>query len=170
MLYTDLLMYTMLCISIYIYALLILKKHACVVIIYILYYMYILYAGNIQNLAGPRGTFLARLFIATETITLNMRTIFTAPESIVSYRRFIYNAIYDFIMYIIVCYKECIRTCIVCIHYINSYIVGPRSEASVTYITYSSIAHTYDKWKGMQHTHVHITTLAFLCIRILYIC
>ena len=131
------------------------------ILLRILYYnlytiYYTAYIGNIQNLAGPRGTFLARLFIATETITLNMRTIFTAPESIVSYRRFIYNAIYDFIMYFIVCYKECIRTYIVCIHYIYKHIVkmhtGGVLMTVVLYMTYSNIAHTYDKWKGTRYT------------------
>ena len=52
-------------------------------------------------------------------------------------------------MYNIVCYKECIRTYIVCTHYIYKHIVKMHTDGVALYMTYSNIAHTYDKWKGM---------------------
>ena len=68
---------------------------------------------------GPRGTFLARLLIASDTICHDMRSVLLVKITVVSYRMFIYNAGRDFIMYFIDTYKELCIACTYVLKYCN---------------------------------------------------
>ena len=83
--------------------------------IYVMY-MYIMYIGKH---VGPRGTFLARLLIASDTICHDMRSVLLVKITVVSYRMFIYNAGRDFVMYFIDTYKELCVACTYVLKYCN---------------------------------------------------
>ena len=68
---------------------------------------------------GPRGTFLARLLIASDTICHDMRSVLLVKITLVSYRMFIYNAGRDFVMYFIDTYKELCIACTYILKYFN---------------------------------------------------
>ena len=106
-----------------------------IIIILMLFRLYVLHIPiylicYIGKHVGPRGTFLARLLIASDTICHDMRSVLLVKITVVSYRKFIYNTGREFIMYFIDTYKEFRNGCMYVITHCNMFTTNTTTTGS----------------------------------------